>query len=108
MMNNGSEFSARLDYRITGPTVFHTVQGVTASQWASFAPSDFSIAERDEYGVMNARIGITNGNLKVTAFARNLFDEKFLAEVIPAAEFAGSFVSPGARRLVGVEASLSF
>ena len=32
----------------------------------------------------------------------------FLAEVIPAAEFAGSFVSPGARRLVGVEASLSF
>ena len=107
-MNNGSEFSARLDYRITGPTYFHTVQGVTASQWASFAPSDFSIAERDEYGVMNARIGITNGNLKVTAFARNLFDEKFLAEVIPAAEFAGSFVSPGARRLVGLEASLSF
>lgn len=107
-MNNGSEFSARLDYRITGPTYFHTVQGVTASQWASFAPSDFSIAERDEYGVMNARIGITNGNLKVTAFARNLFDEKFLAEVIPAAEFAGSFVSPGSRRLVGLEASLSF
>ena len=108
MMNNGSEFSARLDYRVTGPTVFHTVQGVTTSQWASFAPSDFSIAERDEYGVMNARIGITNGNLKVTAFARNLFDEKFLAEVIPAAEFAGSFVSPGSRRLVGLEASLSF
>ena len=48
---------------------------------------------------MNARIGITNGNLKVSAYARNLFDEKFLAEVIPAAEFAGSFVSPGARRL---------
>lgn len=107
-LNNGSELTARFDYRITGPTVFHTVQGVTSSQWASFAPSDFSIAERDEYGVMNARIGITNGNLKVTAFARNLFDEKFLAEVIPAAEFAGSFVSPGARRLVGVEASLSF
>jgi iron complex outermembrane receptor protein len=107
-LNNGSEFSARLDYRITGPTYFHTVQGETASQWASFAPSDFSIAERDEYGVMNARIGITNGNLKVTAFARNLFDEKFLAEVIPAAEFAGSFVSPGSRRLVGLEASLSF
>ena len=107
-LNNGSELTARFDYRITGPTVFHTVQGVTTSQWASFAPSDFSIAERDEYGVMNARIGITNGNLKVSAYARNLFDEKFLAEVIPAAEFAGSFVSPGARRLVGVEASLSF
>ena len=107
-LNNGSELTARFDYRITGPTFFHTVQGVNTSQWASFAPGDFSIAERDEYGVMNARIGITNGNLKVSAYARNLFDEKFLAEVIPAAEFAGSFVSPGARRLVGVEASLSF
>ena len=107
-LNNGSEVTARFDYRITGPTFFHTVQGVNTSQWASFAPGDFSIAERDEYGVMNARIGITNGNLKVSAYARNLFDEKFLAEVIPAAEFAGSFVSPGARRLVGVEASLSF
>jgi iron complex outermembrane receptor protein len=107
-LNNGSELTARLDYRVTGPTFFHTVQGVSTSQWASFAPGNFALAERDEYGVMNARIGITNGNLKVTAFARNLFDEKFLAEVIPAAEFAGSFVSPGARRLVGVEASLSF
>jgi iron complex outermembrane receptor protein len=107
-LNNGSEVTARFDYRITGPTFFHTVQGVNTSQWASFAPGDFSIAERDEYGVMNARIGITNGNFKVSAYARNLFDEKFLAEVIPAAEFAGSFVSPGARRLIGVEASLSF
>ena len=107
-LNNGSELTARLDYRVTGPTFFHTVQGVNTSQWASFAPGDFSIAERDEYGVLNARIGISSGNLQVTAFARNLFDEKFLAEVIPAAEFAGSFVSPGARRLVGVEASLSF
>ena len=107
-LDSGYELTARFDYRITGPTVFHTVQGVNPSQWASFAPSDFTIAERDEYGVMNARIGITNGNLKVTAFARNLFDEKFLAEVIPAAEFAGSFVSPGSRRLVGLEASLSF
>ena len=107
-LDNGSEITARFDYRITGPTFFHTVQGVNTSQWASFAPGDFSIAERDEYGVMNARIGITNGNFKVSAYARNLFDEKFLAEVIPAAEFAGSFVSPGARRLVGVEASLSF
>ena len=107
-LNNGSELTARFDYRITGPTFFHTVQGVNTSQWASFAPGNFALAERDEYGVMNARIGITNGNLKVSAYARNLFDEKFLAEVIPAAEFAGSFVSPGARRLVGVEASLSF
>ena len=76
-LNNGSELTARFDYRITGPTFFHTVQGVNTSQWASFAPGDFSIAERDEYGVMNARIGITNGNLKVSAYARNLFDEKF-------------------------------
>ena len=37
-LNNGSELTARFDYRITGPTFFHTVQGVNTSQWASFAP----------------------------------------------------------------------
>ena len=108
MMENGMDLNARFDYRVTGPTVFHTVQGTTETLWASFAPGDFSIAERDEYGVFNARIGIGREDWSVTAYAQNLFDEKYLAEVIPAAEFAGSFVSPGARRQVGVEVSYSF
>ena len=107
-MGNGMNFDFRLDYRVTGPTPFHTVQGMTPSQWASFAPSDFSIAERSEFRVLNARIGVSGDSWSVTAFARNAFDEEFLAEVIPAAEFAGSFVSPGARRLAGVELSYEF
>ncbi len=107
-MGNGMNFDFRLDYRVTGPTPFHTVQGMTPSQWASFAPSDFSIAERSEFRVLNARVGVSGDSWSVTAFARNAFDEEFLAEVIPAAEFAGSFVSPGARRLAGVELSYEF
>lgn len=107
-LSNGMDLNARLDYRVTGPTVFHTVQGTTASLWGSFAPSDFSIAERDEYGVLNARIGLSTETWSLTAYARNLTDEKYLAEVIPAAEFAGSFVSPGARRRAGVEFSYNF
>jgi iron complex outermembrane receptor protein len=35
-------------------------------------------------------------------------DKKYLAEVIPAIEFGGSFISPGARRMIGVELGAKF
>ncbi len=37
-----------------------------------------------------------------------MFDRKFIAEAIPAIEFGGSFITPGARRLIGVEVGASF
>ena len=40
--------------------------------------------------------------------ANNVFDKKYVAEAIPAIEFGGSFISPGARRLVGVEVGAKF
>jgi len=45
---------------------------------------------------------------KANVFATNVFDKKYLSEVIPAIEFGGSFISPGARRLVGVEVGVKF
>jgi iron complex outermembrane receptor protein len=42
------------------------------------------------------------------AFARNLTDEQFVAEVILAPEFGGGFVSPGTQRRAGVEVQYSF
>ncbi len=47
-------------------------------------------------------------NFKITGFARNLFDKKYLNEVIPAIEFGGSFISPGQRRQIGVEVGYKF
>ena len=38
----------------------------------------------------------------------NVFDEDVLSEVIPAAEFGGTFVAPGAGRTLGVEFGYQF
>ena len=57
----------------------------------------------DGYGIANLRIGVGSDNWRVTAFARNLFDEEYLAEVIMAPEFGGAFVTPGTHRRAGVE-----
>jgi iron complex outermembrane receptor protein len=41
-------------------------------------------------------------------FANNLLGKKYLAEVIPAPEFGGDFLTPGARSRYGVEVSYKF
>jgi iron complex outermembrane receptor protein len=53
-------------------------------------------------------LGLGNDTWKVTAFARNLFDEEYVAEVIMAAEFGGAFIHPGAARTAGVEFQYNF
>jgi iron complex outermembrane receptor protein len=37
-----------------------------------------------------------------------VLDKSYPNEVIPAIEFGGSFISPGAGRVVGVEAGIKF
>jgi iron complex outermembrane receptor protein len=57
---------------------------------------------------LNLRFGLEGDNWNVTAFADNLLDRKYINEAIPAIEFGGSFISPGARRLMGVEVGYKF
>ena len=118
----GLKLFIRGDYRVTGPTWFHTVQDQTRPTLftglipisalnflpASLGNANYSIARRKAFGVVNARLGVEGQSWKVTAFARNLFDKKYLNEVIPAIEFGGSFISPGARRQLGVEVGVKF
>ena len=66
------------------------------------------MTQREAFGVVNLRIGLEGSNWTLTAFANNLLDEKYLNEAIPAIEFGGSFISPGQRRIIGVEAGLKF
>ena len=68
----------------------------------------WNIAKRDQFGVLNLRVGLEGDNWNVTAFADNLLDRKYINEAIPAIEFGGSFISPGARRLMGVEVGYKF
>lgn len=111
----------RADYRITGPTWFHTVQDQTkATIFSALLPisalqlpaavgnADYTIARRKAFGVLDLRLGLEGERWKATLFATNALDEKYLNEVIPAIEFGGSFISPGARRLYGLELGYKF
>ena len=111
----------RADYRITGPTWFHTVQNQTRpTLFSGLLPgsalalpafvgdANYNIARRKAFGVLNLRIGVEGERWKLTAFANNFLDRKYINEAIPAIEFGGSFISPGQRRQIGVEAGLKF
>jgi len=115
------DFVARADYRITGPTWFHTVQAqerptifsqllpISALALPAFVGNaNYSVAKRDAFGVLNLRAGFESDQLRLTLFADNVLDKKYINEAIPAIEFGGSFTSPGARRMVGVEAGYKF
>ena len=121
-------FVTRADYRITGPTWFHTLQDDTnPTLFSGLLPlpadanspnklvlpavvgnADYSVSRRDTFGVMDLRVGIEGENWSVTAWAENLFNEKYLNEVITAVEFGGSFISPGGRQRFGVELGYKF
>jgi iron complex outermembrane receptor protein len=130
-INLGSEMNApltdsidlivRADYRITGPTWFHTVQDqerptlftgllpISALALPGFVGNArYDVARRGAFGVLDLRAGLDFGQFSVTAFANNMLDRRYVAEAIPAIEFGGSFISPGARRLVGVEVGAKF
>jgi len=115
---------ARLEYAYQGDISYHVVQGsdldvpksydfeglpyeVPAMLFDGIATS-FSKTKVDGYGITNLRVGIGGDNWRVTAFARNLFDEEYIAEVIMAPEFGGAFVTPGAYRTAGVEVQWDF
>lgn len=129
--NLGTQFSlpvsdsvsvfGRADWRRTGPTWFHTVQNQEApTLFSGLLPGSalglpafvgnarYDVAQRDAFDVVNLRAGIEYGNLSLAVFADNVFDEKFINEAIPAIEFGGSFISPGQRRMIGVEAGFKF
>ncbi len=123
-ITDGIKLIARGDYRITGPTWFHTVQDQERpTLFSGLLPlpkpgglvlpavvgnARYGIARRDSYGVFNGRIGVEGESWKLSVFAENLFDKKYINEAIPAIEFGGSFISPGARRIIGVEAGYKF
>ncbi|MFT7286863.1 MAG: iron complex outermembrane receptor protein [Halieaceae bacterium] len=122
-MDNGLELSFRADYRMVGPTVFSTVQdndvptqnvflflgfGLDVPTSQFLGTGNFANTEREAYEVLNLRATLRADNWRVTAFANNALDEEFLAEVIPAPEFGGSFFSPGAQARYGLEVGFDF
>lgn len=112
-------FFARADWQYIGETYFHTLQGEeTPTIWQFFFPdivaalgginNNFAKSSRDPYDTLNLRAGISSDNWSLTAYGRNVTDEDYLEEIIPAPEFGGSFIHEGREAEFGVEFSIDF
>ena len=86
-LGNEMEGLLRVDYRRTGRT------------WWDVANSTV----RDPVHLVDARAGISGANWGLSAFAKNLFNEKYNAEFSP-----GGFVFKARPRVYGLEASFEF
>ena len=111
-MGNDSAITARLDSSTIGKTWFNAVQDNTVQNafTAAFGGilGNFNTQARKTFTLLNARLGYRQGNWDVTAWARNLSNKHWLAEVIPAPEFGGSFIHEGTGRSIGVDFNYRF
>jgi iron complex outermembrane receptor protein len=103
----------RADYRVTGPTWFHSVQAQSVRSifdlsFPGLGTANYSESRRNTYGLLNLRAGIQTSKWSLTAFSTNALDKHYVEEVIPSPEFGGEFVSPGDRRVIGLELGFNF
>ncbi len=109
---NGVDFISRLDYAGVGPTWFATTQTGDDTPML-FTPFGFGLmnhdlSRRDSYGLLNLRAGFASDTWGLYGVVKNLTDDDYLAEVIPAPEFGGSFIHPGTQRSWSVEMTYRF
>lgn len=111
MGDSGMNLVARVDGTFVGKTWFHPVQKNQVPNlfglFAGFGQGDFSKMKRDAYEVFNARLGVAGERWSATAWVRNFTDKNYLAEVIPAPEFGGSFIHDAPGRSWGIDVSYS-
>lgn len=118
-INDDLGLMLRADWRLTGPTWFSTVQDQDrptlftailplAGLPAVLGTGRYDRTERDSFSTVNLRAGVEGEAWSLVAFANNVFNKKYLEEVILAAEFGGAFISPAQRRQIGVELSYRF
>ena len=114
-----SSFSAnydlvlRADYMQVGETWFHTVQdNQQPAVWGALlgfpVNSDMSKSVRDEYSLIDLRASLIGEKLTLTVWGRNIADEEYLAEVIPAPEFGGSFIHEAPYATYGIDLKYNF
>ena len=112
--------TTRIDWQYVGETFFHTLQGErTPTIWDFFGTlgggvppgphsQDFSRASRDAYNTLNLRVIFDAENWSVALWGKNITDEEYLQEVIPAPEFGGSFIHPSSRDEYGIDFTYRF
>jgi iron complex outermembrane receptor protein len=110
-MGEAFELVARLDASFVGETWFHPVQDERLPNLFTgfgFGQGEFSKMKRDPYAVVNARLTLQTERWGVTAWGRNVGDEEYLAEIIPAPEFGASFIHDAPGDSYGVEVNFRF
>ena len=110
-VGDGLELITRLDGTFVGETWFHPVQGETVPNlfgYFGFGQGTFDKQKRDAYATLNMRVILQADKWSIAGWGRNITDTEYLAEIIPAPEFGGSFIhnAPGAS--YGVEVGYKF
>lgn len=101
----GVQASAYLN--IVGPTWFHVIQGQDNPTLFG-VPGNFTLSEREKYSTVDARFALVSDKWTVALVGKNVTDERFLQEVIPAPEFGGDFIHPGSERRLSLEVGYKF
>jgi len=108
---SGTALVARLDGSSIGKTWFSPVQNNRLPNLFTgfgFGQGSFANQSRDAYSILNARLGLQGDHWGATVWSRNLTNKNYLAEIIPAPEFGGSFVHDAPGRSFGVDVSYKF
>jgi iron complex outermembrane receptor protein len=101
----------RIDASFVGETWFHPVQENRLPNlfgYFGFGQGEFSKMKRDPYATLNARMTLRAEKWGVTAWGRNVLDEEYLAEIIPAPEFGGSFIHDAPGLSYGLDVNFKF
>ena len=101
----------RIDASFVGETWFHPVQENRLPNlfgYFGFGQGEFSKMKRDPYAALNARMTLQAEKWGVTAWGRNVLDEEYLAEIIPAPEFGGSFIHDAPGLSYGLDVNFKF
>jgi iron complex outermembrane receptor protein len=110
-VNDALSLIARVDGSFVGETWFHPVQGERVPNlfgYFGFGQGEYSKMVRDPYAVANARLTLQSDSWGVTAWGRNITDEDYLAEIIPAPEFGGAFIHDAQGSSYGLEVNFRF
>ena len=110
-VGDGLELVTRLDGTFVGETWFHPVQGETVPNlfgYFGFGQGTYDKQKRDAYATLNMRVILQADKWSIAGWGRNITDTEYLAEIIPAPEFGGSFIhnAPGAS--YGVQVGYKF
>jgi iron complex outermembrane receptor protein len=110
-VTSGMKLLARLDATFVGETWFSPVQNETLPNLFTgfgFGNGNFAKQKRDPYSTVNLRLGLESDSWSVTAWGRNVGDEAYLQEIIPAPEFGGSFIHQSPGDSYGVDVAFKF